>query len=85
VAANFSLPIGRNTRDVIVNAEIDLVAYDGGTLCFVEVKTRASDEIAPPQMNCRFAQAPANRARGAALIAECLAFWMRRIDMMSLA
>lgn len=51
VAANFSLPIGRNTRDVIVHAEIDLVAYDGGTLCFVEVKTRASDEIAPPQMN----------------------------------
>ena len=51
VAANFSLPIGRNTRDAIVNAEIDLVAYDGGTLCFVEVKTRASDEIASPQMN----------------------------------
>ena len=51
VAANFSLPIGRNTREVIVRAEIDLVAYDGGTLCFIEVKTRASDEIAPPQMN----------------------------------
>lgn len=47
VAANFSLPIGRNTRDVIVNAEIDVVAYDGPTLCFIEVKTRASDEIAP--------------------------------------
>jgi putative endonuclease len=51
VAANFSVPIGRNTRDVIVNAEIDLVAYDGATLCFIEVKTRTSDEIAPPQMN----------------------------------
>jgi len=51
VAANFSLPIGRNTRDAVVNAEIDLIAYDGGTLCFIEVKTRASDEIAPPQMN----------------------------------
>src|SRR6266576_3484933 len=51
VAANFSLPIGRNTRDVIINAEIDLVAYDGPTLCFIEVKTRASDQIAPPQMN----------------------------------
>src|SRR5436190_14431805 len=51
VAANFSLPIGRNTRDVIVNAEIDLVAYDGTTLCFIEVKTRTSDHVAPPQAN----------------------------------
>jgi putative endonuclease len=51
VAANFSIPIGRNTREVTVSAEIDLVAYDGPTLCFVEVKTRASDEFAPPQVN----------------------------------
>ena len=51
VAANFSVPIGRNTRDAIVNAEIDIVAYDGPTLCFVEVKTRASDEFAAPQVN----------------------------------
>jgi len=51
VAANFSVPIGRNTRDVIVTAEIDIVAYDGPTLCFIEVKTRASDEFAPPQVN----------------------------------
>jgi putative endonuclease len=51
VAANFSLPIGRNLRDAIVNAEIDLVAYDGPTLCFIEVKTRASDEVALPQTN----------------------------------
>ena len=35
VAANFSIPIGRNTRDVLINAEIDVVAYDGSTLCFV--------------------------------------------------
>ncbi len=51
VAANFSLPIGRNTRDVIVKAEIDVVAYDGPMLCFVEVKTRGTDEFAPPQVN----------------------------------
>lgn len=51
VAANFRLPIGRNTRDTVVNAEIDVVAYDGSTLCFVEVKTRASDEVAAPQAN----------------------------------
>lgn len=51
VAANFTLPIGRNTRDVVVNAEIDIVAYDEATLCFIEVKTRASDDFAPPQAN----------------------------------
>ena len=51
VAANFSLPIGRNLRGAIVNAEIDLVAYDQNTLCFIEVKTRATDWFAPPQIN----------------------------------
>ena len=51
VAANFTLPVGRNLRGATVNAEIDLVAYDGETLCFIEVKTRASDWFAPPQAN----------------------------------
>jgi putative endonuclease len=51
VAANFTLPIGRNRRDAIVNAEIDIVAYDGPILCFIEVKARTSDEFAPPQTN----------------------------------
>jgi len=51
VAANFTLPVGRNRRGAVVNAEIDLVAYDGDTLCFVEVKTRASDWFAPPEVN----------------------------------
>ncbi len=51
VAANFTLPVGRNLRGAVVNAEIDLVAYDGDILCFIEVKTRASDWFAPPQVN----------------------------------
>jgi len=51
VAANFTLPVGRNLRGALVTAEIDLVAYDEDTLCFVEVKTRASDWFAPPQVN----------------------------------
>ena len=51
VAANFTLPVGRSLRGAVVNAEIDLVAYDGHTLCFIEVKTRASDWFAPPQVN----------------------------------
>ena len=51
VAANFTLPVGRNRRGVTVNAEIDLVAYEGETLCFLEVKTRASDWFAAPEAN----------------------------------
>ena len=51
VAANFTVPVGRNLRGAIVSAEIDLIAYEGDTLCFVEVKTRASDWFAPPQVN----------------------------------
>src|SRR5947209_10268617 len=51
VASNFTVPVGRNLRGAIVNAEIDLVAYEGETLCFVEVKTRRSDWFAQPEAN----------------------------------
>lgn len=51
VAANFTVPVGRNRNDAVVNVEIDLVAYEGPILCFVEVKTRASDWFAPPIAN----------------------------------
>jgi putative endonuclease len=51
VAANFKIAVGRNRRGAIVNSEIDLIAYDGATLCFLEVKTRSSDWFAPPQVN----------------------------------
>jgi putative endonuclease len=51
VAANFNIPVGRNRRGAIINTEIDLVAYDGDTLCFIEVKSRSSDWFAPPQVN----------------------------------
>src|SRR5918999_3617240 len=51
VAANFTLPVGRNLRGAVVNAELDIVAYEGETLCFVEVKTRTADSFAPPEVN----------------------------------
>lgn len=51
VASNFTLPVGRNLRGAVVSAEIDIIAYEGGTLCFVEVKTRRSDWFARPEAN----------------------------------
>lgn len=47
VVANFKVPVGRNSKGVSVTGEIDIIAIDGETLCFVEVKTRRSDEFAP--------------------------------------
>jgi putative endonuclease len=51
VAANFQLPVGRSRRGALVHAEIDLIAYEASTLCFIEVKTRASEWFAAPQAN----------------------------------
>jgi len=48
VASNFTIPVGRNMRGAMINGEIDIVAYDSETLCFVEVKTRRSDDFAAP-------------------------------------
>jgi putative endonuclease len=48
VAANFTVPIGRNRSEAQITGEIDLIALDGETLCFIEVKTRRSEEFAAP-------------------------------------
>src|ERR1041384_3854920 len=51
VASNFKTGVGRNRRGRVVQNEIDLVAYEGPLLCFVEVKTRRSDWLAAPGPN----------------------------------
>jgi putative endonuclease len=48
VCSNFKVPIGRNIRGAAVTGEIDLIALERDVLCFIEVKTRSTDDYASP-------------------------------------
>jgi putative endonuclease len=50
VATNFRVPLGRSLRGQKLTGEIDIIAYEGDTLVFIEVKTRTSDEFARPEL-----------------------------------
>src|SRR6266481_6709555 len=41
--------VARNYRSPRSRSELDLIGWDGGTLCFIEVKTRTTREIKPAE------------------------------------
>ncbi len=49
VARNARVPIGRSRAGGRIYGELDIVAFDGPTLVFVEVKTRAATDVAAPE------------------------------------
>src|SRR5215470_9402479 len=51
VASNVELDLARGRDGRKHTGEVDLIAYDHGTLVFVEVKTRTTDRILPPERN----------------------------------
>ena len=42
--------VARNWRTVSRRGELDLVGWDGETLCFIEVKTRGTRSVVPAEM-----------------------------------
>jgi putative endonuclease len=41
--------VARNWRSAHVRGDLDLIAYKGSTLCFIEVKSRTTHDVAPPE------------------------------------
>ena len=63
--------VARNWRSPARKGEIDLIGWDDGVLCFIEVKTRASRAVAP-------AEAAVDRAKQRELLAMAALYLRRR-------
>lgn len=67
------------------NGEIDIIASDGETLCFVEVKTRASGDFVPPHAAVNWKKQMRMRSAATAyLTAKRLHNKLCRFDVVSL-
>ncbi|HVP53046.1 MAG TPA: YraN family protein [Terriglobales bacterium] len=63
--------VGRNYRSRRRRGEIDLVGWDGGVLCFIEVKTRTTREVKPAEAAVDLAKQRDLRAMAREYIRRC--------------
>jgi len=77
--------VARNYRTLSGSGEIDLVAWDGRKLAFIEVKTRASQDFGPPEsaVNAEKRERVRHAARDYARRAE-IAWRDTRFDIVSI-
>ena len=77
--------VARNYRTLSGSGEIDLVAWDGRKLAFIEVKTRGGREFGPPEsaVDAEKRERVRQAARDYARRAE-IPWWDTRFDIVSI-
>ena len=75
--------VARNYRSPRRKGELDLVGYDGETLCFIEVKTRRSKGLVPAEMQVDLAKQRELQAMAREYLARCRRESAYRFDVIS--